>query len=268
VVIGIIGTGKMGSTLVEGLYSTNQKDQIFVYNRTYEKALCLKNRFNQLEIVNTPEAVVENSGVVVLAVPFSFIKNMSMAVFNTLKSVNPFVIVLCGYVPLKILEKHCPGKVAKAFPNINWACGSGVTIVSFGDQIKASERPMVLEFLSSLGDVYEVEEAEFRAFSNLMSCGPALWLKIIDLFIKANVMKYGINRALAFEVSEKTILGTFKLMHKNGFKFDEIINLVSTPGGVTEVGLSIFEKYLPAVFSKTIEMISKRDVARMKALQH
>ena len=192
--IGIIGAGKMGSSLIEGLYSTKRKDQVFLYNRTYEKALGLKKRFDKIEIAHTPELLIQNTELVVFAVPFSFIKNVGMKVIDALKTVNPLAIALCGYVSLEILEKYLPGKVLKAFPNINWACGSGVTIVSFGDRVNASERRVVIEFLSTLGDVHEVAEAEFRAFSNLMSCGPALWFKIIDLFLEANVMKYGINR--------------------------------------------------------------------------
>jgi len=265
--IGVIGLGEMGSTFLEGLFSAGYQDiEVFAYNRTGKKTYALHEKFPGLTVSNTIEAVIDKSTILVLALPFSVIQGFPPPVVSALKEKKPLTIVFCGYVPMRLLQRHLMTKVVKAYPNINWAIGLGVTVLHFGFQFNQNEKTTIFDFLSRISDVYEISEDHFRPFSNLMSCGPALWIKMIDLFIKANVERYSIDYALAFEVTRKTIEGTFKLMKEKNCSSEELIRMVARPGGATEVGLNCFEQFLPEIFNNTIEQISSRDNSRIQKL--
>lgn len=105
------------------------------------------------------------------------------------------------YVSVKVLNLDLTVSRVVRIPECNWTVGMGVTIVNFGRFMTRDNKEEIITFLSNIGVVYEVGEEQFRAIANLMSCGPALWAKLIDLFVEANVKKYGIDDKLGFEVS-------------------------------------------------------------------
>lgn len=266
--LGVIGTGNMGSTFIEGIYSVRHHGiTVFAYNRTKEKIRVLSRKYSELNVCHDIQEVIEGSMVLVFAVPFSFIQRLPHSVITVLQKKEPLTIVLSSYVPIKLLQKYLTKKVIKAYPNINWSIGSGVTILHFGTHINENEKKTIINLLARIGAVYEVPEDQFRPFGNLMSCGPALWIKLIDLFVEANVRRYSVDSALGFEVAQKTIEGTFRLMRERGFDRERIIKTVVSPGGTTEVGLDCFEQSLPRIFDDTVEQIGLREEKRIQGLE-
>ena len=264
--LGVIGTGNMGSTLIQGVYSVCSDVDIFAFNRSNNKLLALKMEYEQLNICHQMEMVVEKSDLLVLAVPYSAISAFPISLVKCLNERRTLTIVLSGYVPMKLLEKCIPSKVTKAYPNVNWAVGSGVTIVNFGTRLTVSDKETILEFFSKLGFACEVTEGQLRPFANLMSCGPALWISLISLFVEANVTKYAIAYGLGLEMAQKTIEGTLQLMKQKHLDARGVIDKVAGPGGVTEVGLKLFQELIPGVFSRVIETMDSRDKQRIKSL--
>ena len=265
--VGIVGTGHLGSTLIEGLYSTDDGDlNVFGFNRTRKKITRLHKKYPQLIICKDVETVVRNSQILVFAVPYSFIETLSDSVVGTIRREQPLILALCGYVPIELLQHSLPTKVAKAYPNINWAVRKGVTIVHFGSRFKVRDKNPILHFLRRVGDVYEVSEHQFRPYSNLMSCGPALWMRLIDLFITANTRAYPIDPKLGLEMAQKTIEGTFCLMKGKKLGIEKVAEKVAGRGGTTEVGVRCFEKSLPKIFADTVKQIALRDGERINKL--
>lgn len=265
--VGIVGTGNLGPALIEGIYSTDYHDvSVFGYNRTRKKIARLGRKYPRLRICNKVETVVIRSQVLIFAVPFSFIQELSDSVIATIRRKQPLILALCGYVPIRLLQHYFPTKVAKAYPNINWAVGKGVMLIHFGSQFNIKDKKCILSILTRVGDVYEVSEDQFRPYCNLMSCGPALWMRLIDLFVAANVGEYNIDPKLGMEMAQKTIEGTFRLMKEKNYSIEKVIGKVAGRGGTTEAGLKCFEKFLPEIFADTVEQIAWRDSERINRL--
>jgi competence protein ComER len=264
--VGIVGTGNIGSTLIEGIYYSHTfRENVFAFNRTRKKVEDLGSKYPCLNVCNRMDDVVAQSSILILAVPFSCIQNLSNSVSNLLRDKGPLVIALCGYAPMDLLEQYLPTKVAKAYPNINWAIREGVTIVHFGKRCNIEDKKKVIDFLEVLGAAYEVCENKLRPLANITGCGPALWAKMIQLFIQGNAEKYGIDDKIGMELAQKTIQGTFRLMQEKGWNVEQVIDKVVSPGGTTEIALKYFESFLPRVFKDTIEEISGRDRERLES---
>ena len=142
--IGIVGTGNIGSTLIDGLLAAESRDiRLFAYDQMQAKITTLGAKYPELTICDGIETVAQNSEVIVFAVPFTSIQRLSGADRTAIESHESLVLALCGYAPLNLLEKYLPAKVAKAFPNINWAVGSGVTMVMVGERFTELDKQMI-----------------------------------------------------------------------------------------------------------------------------
>ena len=95
---------------------------------------------------------------------------------------------------------------------------------------------------SSCGTVSELEESQMNAVISVNGSSPAYFY----LFAKAmldNAEKQGIEKEVALPMIAQTLIGSAGMFVYSGKTPDELIEMVSSPGGTTLEALNVFYQH-------------------------
>ncbi len=242
--LGIIGAGKIGSGILKGLIEKKalNKDSIIVSDISEVMLDSINSDYGIKTTTNNRE-VTSSSKVIILAVK----PNLIGPVFNGIKDINlkdKLIISVAAGVPIKFIENLVSNvPVIRVMPNISLSIGFSPSCYAIGNYVTSNNEKNFINIFQNLGSVIKVDEIQMDAVTGLSGSGPAY----VFLFLKA-LMEGGIKVGLSKETSKKlaldTLHGAVLMASKMDKSFDELINMVKTPGGTTEKGLLKLEEYL------------------------
>lgn len=257
--IGIIGLGKMGRCLVEGLLrgGCEKRDILFTTKHT-ESA---ENVETDLGITRCKANLdlVSHSSVIVLAVK-------PQSVFEVLEEVgqkfNPSQTLISIAASLStqqiegLIQKNIP--VLRAMPNTPAFVGEAITAVCFGKWAKASDWKRAEKIFSSVGKVIRVDEKHMDAVTGLSGCGPAYVYVILESLTEGGI-KVGLPREMATQLASQTVMGSAKMLLQTGRHPAALKDEVTTPAGCTIDGLMELEEgKLRVTLIKAVVQATKR----------
>jgi competence protein ComER len=253
--VGFIGTGSMGSMLIESFLQSGalRPQEIIASNRTNSKIERLAEQYKGLSVAQSNTEVVLHSQIVFICVkPAEFIY-----VITEIKAVAlPSQIIISITSPIKIafLEQQLTSKIAKIIPSITNFVLSGATLCIYGERMQLEDMLQVERLLSYISEPVRVKEQFTRITSDISSCGPAFFAFLLQKFIDAAVEETGIAYTEANRLACEMLLGTGKLLTIGGITPEQLQKRVSVPGGITEAGLRSLEKELVGVFNQLIRI--------------
>lgn len=251
---GFIGTGSMGSILIEAFIHSGafNPEQIIAANRTASKADRLAETYPGLQIARSNKEVVQQSEVIFLCIkPGEFKKVIDEIKEDVLPS--HFVVSITSPVLLQHLENHLPAKISKIIPSITNYVLSGVTLCIHGNRMQPEDKEWLENVLAHISSPIRVSEDYTRISSDISSCGPAFLSYFIQAFIDAAVEETGISKEEATLLASEMALGAGKLLTTGGFDPAGLQKRVSVPGGITEEGLRIMDSTdLAGMFTQMI----------------
>ncbi|RKD24666.1 late competence protein ComER [Ammoniphilus oxalaticus] len=256
--VGFIGTGSMGSILVDAFLTakTLTPDQIIVSNRTREKALLLSDRFPGLTVAETNIQTVQMSEIIFLCVkPLEF-KRVIDDVSPHLGS-NKIVISITSPILIEDLEKQMPCKIAKVIPSITNSVAAGASLLMFGNRCGKADRIKVRNLFEQISRPLEIEESKVRVSSDIVSCGPAFISYLLQRFIHAAVEETGISNEEATFLTTEMVIGLAALLSRGPFDLPTLQQRVCVPGGVTGAGILALEQ-IGDVFNHMYKNTQKR----------
>lgn len=251
--VGFIGTGSMGSVLIEAFIQSGalNPDQIVATNRTIEKVERLAASYPGLQIAASNIDVVKGSELFFVCVRPGDYK----AVLDEIRDIakpSQILISITSPVLIRHLEDHSHCKIAKIIPSITNYALSGATLCIFSDRMAIEDIEMVENLVSHISAPIRVSEKHTRVSSDLTSCGPAFLSYVIQQFVEAAVQEAGISEEEATQLASEMTLGTGKLLTTGGFTPSAVQKRVAVPGGITAEGLRIMEKELCGMFNQVI----------------
>jgi competence protein ComER len=253
--VGFIGTGSMGSILIESFIQSGalRSEEIVASNRTSVKIDRLTDNFDGLKKANSNIEVVQQCEIIFLCIkPIEF--------KNVIHEIQPYIlpshIIISITSPIKIayLEDQLPCKIAKIIPSITNYVQSGPTLCIYGERMHQDDKAQIEHLLSHISEPIRVSEQFTRITSDISSCGPAFFSFILLKFIRAAVEETGIPYAEANRLACEMLLGTGKLLTSGGFTPGELQKRVSVPGGITAEGLKLLDVKLAGVFNQLIKI--------------
>lgn len=252
--IGFIGTGSMGSILIEALLAAKalSPGQIIASNRTPAKAEWLAERHPGLTVAASNADVARDARMLLLCVkPFEY----RQALAQTLPALTPehTLLTITSPVSLKQLETLVPCAVARVVPSITNAAGSGVSLFEFGSRIDSDTRERILTLFSQISHPVEVAEPFLRIASDISSCGPAFLSYILSQMIEAAVEKTGISAEAASYLTSQMLIGMADLLKQEMFTLSALQERVCVPGGITGEGLIPLRGAVPGLFQQVFE---------------
>lgn len=232
--LGIIGLGKIGSTLLRVFLNsqTIDKENIIVYD--IDKDVLTKNitEFN-VPFAKDNKSLVEESKFVLLAV----LPQVIDSVLNEISSVitkDHIIITIAAGISInhvsKIIQKDA--KIIRIMTNTPALVRAAATAIAVNNNITKSELEYVKKLFDTLGLVVELEERHLDAVTGLSGSGPAYLFIIMESLADGGV-KMGLSREVALKLAAQTVLGAARLVLETGKHPGELKDMVASPGGTT-----------------------------------
>ncbi|WP_052329867.1 late competence protein ComER [Thermicanus aegyptius] len=248
--VGFIGTGSMGSILVEAFIQSKgiKPENLLLYNRTPSKAEKLAERYPGIKVSDKLSSLAEEGDLLFICVRPQDYKGVLETIAPILRP-DHIVISITSTILIEELENVLPrAKVIKMIPSITNAALTGALLVMFGSRIQKEEKKNWFSFFSHIGTPILIEEKNVRAASDITSCGPAFFSFLLQDFIQNAVRETGIDEELAARLASEMIIGLSALLSKGIFTLPTLQARVCVPGGVTGAGLYVLEKETRGVF--------------------
>lgn len=252
--VGFIGTGSMGSILIEAfldakaLYPT----QLHVANRTFTKAKELAKKYTGLHAYPTNVRVAQRAELIFLCVkPLEFKK--------VIDDIQPFIheqqtlVSITSPVEIADLERLLPCKIAKVIPSITNSVQRGATLMMTGERCTEEDKEQLFTLMSSISSPLWIDEARTRISSDIVSCGPAFISYILQQMINAASRFSGMSQEEATAMTSHMVVGLGELIQQEKFTLQTLQERVCVPGGVTGAGLRVLEEELADTFDRLYE---------------
>lgn len=240
---GFIGTGSMGAIMARAVCRQVPSDQVFLANRTTEKAKLLAEELDCRVTDNT--AIAENADFIFLGVKPQMMPDMLEEIAPTLAArQSRFILVsMAAGLTISAIQEMAGGAypVIRIMPNPPVSIGEGVILYTCGKEITKTEEKLFLDALDDTGRLSPLPEKQMNIGTAVAGCGVAF----VDLFIEAmadGAVACGMPRAQALEFSAQMAIGTGKLLLESGQHPGVQKDLCCSPGGVTIQGIRTLER--------------------------
>ncbi len=239
--IGIIGTGNMGSALINGAVKAFGKDNVFFYDASEDKRKKISEEYGISPCRDNTE-LVNICDIVVLAVKPQVIFKVIEGIVPALKNDNTTVISIApGISTERLNEAFChKAQIVRVMPNTPAMVGEGMAAVTFAEGFKGKKEE-ALKLFNSVGRAVELPESLMNAAIVANGSSPAFVFMFIEAMADGAV-KHGIPRDKAYEMVAQTVLGSAKLMLETGKHPGELKDQVCSPGGTTICGTAALEE--------------------------
>lgn len=252
--IGIIGTGKMGNAIYNGLKRELSENKLFVCDKDESKmkSLGVKNCCTNVK------TIIEKVDILVIAVkPQSFdelVKSMDCPIKDKL-----IVSVMAGVTISDISKKMKAEKIVRCMPNLPVEVQSGVIGWIGTSNLSIADKNTIRRIFSYLGNAIELsDESKIDFITALSGSGPAYFFHLCNMISK-KARQSGFSKEEARIISERTFIGSAKLLNENKTTTEEWVEAVASKGGTTEAALkSLREDNFEKTFAKAIDKAVSR----------
>jgi pyrroline-5-carboxylate reductase len=239
--IAIIGMGKMGEAIAQGLKQSDSKKQYRISGttRSEESATEVRSKLD-IDCHTDNRKAMSDADLIILAVKPHQVEKILSA--HPLRS-NQLLVSICAAITTEQLSEWCGSEAAiiRTMPNTPCLIQSGVTAICKGPRCTDSQLKEVEHIFGELGEVTVLEESLFDGVTGLSGCGPAYIYLMIESLSEAGV-KVGISRKQATLLAAQTMMGAAKMVLEREEHPAALKDEVTTPAGCTVDGLMALEE--------------------------
>ncbi|MFJ7974981.1 late competence protein ComER [Peribacillus sp. NPDC096379] len=240
--IGVIGTGNMGTVLLESWLEAKAitEEDLIITNRTLKKALAIQYQYKGVTVVNTAADVAKHADALFVCVK-------PLEVLPVIQTIKPYinqdkcVISITSPISVDQLESQLDCSCARFIPSITNRALSGVSLLSFGSQCQSVWKETITALANSMSEAVIIENEITRAASDIVSCGPAFFTYLARKFIDGAVQTTKIDEETARILTENMVIGLGDLLKKGIYTLPTLQEKVMVKGGITGEGMKILE---------------------------
>ena len=257
--IGFIGTGNMGTAIIKGIANSPLAESINVYATDIDKEKL--NSLKEYNVIAQESAtqICKKCKYVILAVKPQMFEELldNIAPFVTKDTVLISIAagITAEYISSKTIEN---AKVILVMPNTPLLLNQGATALSKAESVSNDEFKVICDVFSSCGIIEIIETNKMKEIIAINGSSPAF----IYLFAKGFVdyaRKENIDEKTALNLFAQTLIGSAKMLTDSGNSIDELIKMVSSPGGTTLKGLDeLYAGDLVGIVDKACTSCTKR----------
>ena len=240
----LIGCGKMGSSLLEGIVKSDNFDgMVDVIEPVIQDSF--KEDFKESK-VNFYSDIRENKDAINYDLIIIATKpNIYEEIFNGLKNnliINDetlIVSILAGIRISKIEEIVGSIPIIRAMPNIAASVLEGMTALIGNKKITDKDISNVDLIFELIGEkIWLKNEEQMDSFTAISGSGPAYFFFFTEC-LKNIAIEEGFTEDEANKISQQIIIGSGKLVKDSGIDPKELRENVTSPNGTTEAGLKV-----------------------------
>lgn len=256
--VGFIGAGNMGYAIIKGICGTNDPNvKLFAFDTKPE----MLERLVPLGVTACDSAagMTGKCDYVFLAVKPQQLEGVLEDIAPALTDKKVIISICAGISAEYIKSKTIPDvKVIPVMPNTPLLLGEGASALAKCADVLDDDFEFVKNIFASCGKVAVVPENKMREVIAINGSSPAF----IYLFAKAFVeyaADVGIDPDAAKELFAQSLIGSAKMITDSGNTIDELIKMVSSPGGTTLAGLDeLYGGKLEETVKKACESCTRR----------
>ena len=241
-----LGGGRITGALAAGLRLAGDRREIVVYDRHPEKVRALR-RESRVEMARDLKAAVERAEILIVAVRPRSVKQLLREVAAS-GAVPGLCVSLAAGIPLKSLRAWLgrPARWVRAMPSPVCRMGSGLTGICFDRVVGKRERNQVRELFARVGQVIELSEQKFDAFTVTYSSSHGYHA----LTTLAQVaQEAGLDRETALTAAAHALADGIHSWRESGLGLEELLEEAATPGGIAATTMAAMNRagYMRAV---------------------
>ncbi len=258
--IGFIGVGNMGSAIVKGILnsqSLNDKLEIYATDLFKEKLVDLEKK--GVKVLEDAVEVVKTCKYVFLLVKPQSIKCTLEQIKDAVTEETVIVSNVAGISAEYIKSKTIPNlRVILAMPNTPLLLGEGATALALCEPTSKEEFSFICEVYSACGETAVVTQEKMVEIIAINGSSPAFIYLFAKSFIEYARL-VGIDTEEAKNLFAQTLVGSAKMITNSGFSVQQLIDMVSSPGGTTLAGLDkLYEGDMYKTVQNACEACTKR----------
>ncbi len=255
--IGIIGIGKMGGSILNGIISSNiyKSNEIIIYDTN--KEILNKYNFKNIKIATTIDELLQNSKMSLFAIkPQVFLTLQNEIKKDAYKTI--IISIMAGITINTLKEKLGNIKCVRVMPNTPALINKAVSAISKDNLITEEEFKEVKKIFTLVGKIYEIDDNKMNEIIPLNGSMPAYLYYFVEGFLE-NAKKSGIDPDLAKELIVNSIISSCEMILTANKDISELRNDVCSKGGTTLAGLDILKQndFLD-IIDKTCDACIKR----------
>lgn len=239
--LGCIGCGNMGGALLQGLAQRfdSQCLRLLGYDHTPSKV-----EGAGAEICTSIEDLVQQSDILLLGIKPAQVESMLKGLQAQLRPQQVVLSVAAGISNQALAQavNHiCP--VVRIMPNLPAIVGKGLFALCLEDpSLSAAQRNLIVDIFQALGEVMELPEKHFAAFTALAGCGPAYQMLFMEGMVNAGIA-LGLSAAQARQAVLCTCEGSANMALKSQDSLETLRQQVCSPGGITIRAINHMERH-------------------------
>jgi len=235
-----LGGGRITSALVAGLRLAGYKHPIVVHDRHSKKLQDLERQYRVIVKEDLAGAVKLANLLVVAVRPESvceLLKEIGELEFRRRLT----TVSLAAGIPLSRLQARLglPVRWARAMPSPVCRSGRGLTGLTFGRGLSASERTAVRNLFTSVGAVVEIPEKQFDAFTVTYSSSHGYHaLAVLARAAEA----VGLDHKTALLGAAHALADGIATWRSGNLSLEQLLKEAATPGGIAEATMAALDR--------------------------
>ncbi len=259
--VGFIGCGNMGSAIIRGLQKSSTRTQIFAYDTDKEKLEAIEG----IVLCSSECEVVKRARYVFLAVKPQVFASMLTNIAPYVTEDTVLVSIAAGVTAESIRSlTRADAKVVLVMPNTPLLLGEGASALAQCSPTSDEEFQAVRDIFDSCGTTAVLPEELMKEVIAINGSSPAF----IYLYAKGFVdyaKSVGIAESVALPLFAQSLIGSAHMLTDSDYSLEELIRMVSSPGGTTLAGL---DKLYEGQLTQTVEQACKACTKRAYELSN
>ncbi len=256
--VGFLGAGNMGYAIMKGISGSSLKD-IKLYAFDVNDSAKERAKDTGAEFCTSENELVEKCDFIFLAVKPQVLSGVLEKIKSSLTKDKVVVSIAAGitgdYLKSRTFNEL---KAVLVMPNTPLLLGEGASALAKVSPVSDEEFGLVCDIFSACGQTAVLPEDKMKEIIAINGSSPAF----IYLFAKAFIeyaQSQDISEDTAKNLFAKTLIGSARMITESGYSVDELIKMVSSPGGTTLAGLDrLYEGNLVQTVKNACESCTKR----------
>lgn len=263
----LIGCGKMGGSLLEGIVKSHDNFNLIdvvdpVINDSY-KSNFKKNKTNFYSDIKELKDSITYDSIIIATKPNNYVE-----ILEDLKNqitVNEEILIISILAGIKIKKiENIIGSVPiiRAMPNIAASVAEGMTALTGNKKITNDKIDTANMIFQSIGNkIWLEDEGQMDSFTAISGSGPAYFFYFTECLHKIAIDE-GFSEDVAKQISEQIMIGSGKLIKDSNIDVVQLRENVTSPNGTTEAALKVLcdDDGLLSKLREAIEKAKKRSI--------
>jgi len=223
-----LGAGRITTALVAGLRLAKANYIIVVHDRNPRRMRALHQRYGA-SIEPDLQRAISQADLLIVAVRPDSVATLLHDIAKVDRSV--LAISLAAGIPLPhlILALGSPVRWARAMPSPVSRCGRGLTALTFPRNLPRADRDRAREFFRNFGQVVEVPEPKFDAFTVTYSSSHGY--HALEALAEAG-HRVGLDRKTALMAAAHALADGIAAWREGSNSLESLLHEAATPGGI------------------------------------